>query len=159
MLRPPLKYSSLRNYLFVLGLTLYLTYSFQSEIYDGLHILSHQLSGGYTHHTHQIDKEPAKHEHQLLSKLKNVISAHHKPPITQQKKMKYSTVDKSYHLSFIAQRTVWEERSEELFINDQRLPTSPFLRVITPPPQASIKGLTIKRYSIALKSTYNTFLG
>lgn len=135
-----IKYSFLRKSFLIIGIIAYLAYSFQMEILDGLHVLSHQLSGGYTQHTHHIDKETKEHQHQLLSKLKNVFSDQHKTPITQQKKLKYSIVDKFHHGPFNDPSIVWEERSRKLFINDNKIPASPFLQVITPPPQAIIKG-------------------
>ena len=139
MHKPKQKYLSLKKYFIALGMLVYLAVTFHHEIFEGIHILSHQLSGDYIHHSHKTNHNETDHKHKLLHKLKTALESHQQTPFTQEKQPKYS-FEKKYFLNFFIglPDTFTIRQKEKITLINQQLPASPYLQIITPPPQLHI---------------------
>ena len=139
MHKPKQKYLSLKKCFLALGLLVYLAVTFHHEIFEGIHILSHQLSGDYIHHSHNANHKETDHNHELLQKLKTALEAQQQTPFTQEKQTKTS-IEKKYFLNFFIDLpdTFTLTQKGKISLRDQQLPANPYLQIITPPPQLHI---------------------
>ena len=139
MLKSNRKYLTLKKYFLALGMLVYLAGTFHHEIFEGIHILSHQLSGDYIHHSHNANHNDTDHKHKLLQKLKTALEAHHQTPITQEKQPKLSFEKKCFLNFFIGlPDTLTITQKEKITLTNHQLPSKPYLQIITPPPQLYI---------------------
>ena len=139
MHKPKQKYLSLKKYFLALGMLVYLAVTFHHEIFEGIHILSHQLSGDYIHHSHNANHKETDHKHKLLQKIKTALEAQQQTPFTQEKQAK-SSFEKKYFLNFFIglPDTFTLTQKGKISLRDQQLPANPYLQIITPPPQLYI---------------------
>ena len=135
MLPSKQRFSALKKYLFGFAILVYLAGTFHHEIFEGLHILSHHLTDGYTPHSHHAD-DIADHEHKLLEMVETALVENKNTPVTQKEQPQFSFEKIKYQNNLNAFSIITQTIEKEKIPSfNQQLPTSPFLKIIPPPPK------------------------
>lgn len=135
-----LKYRALKKCLLGLVLLVFGVGTFNQGIFEIIHILSHQLSGGYTHHTHHSDLENTDHEHVILDLTEIAFERDdHTPNRPDQRlQLSYDKIPKICPSIVVHATSAGEPKHKITTFFYLRVPPTPYLQIPTPPPNLVI---------------------
>lgn len=133
------EYPSIKKCLIGVVLLVCMAGVFQQGIFEIVHVLSHQFTGGYNFHSHHSDLEDSDHEHFISGLSKRAFEQFINAPANQDKRLQVP-LDKIPQIcpSIVYKIDLAESKNKNKPFFNWQLPSCPFLQITTPPPEFAI---------------------